>query len=428
MDSSTFKLLKNNAYSDFWRSLLESSLSFEQDNNFTYAPNLPFTEQYKDRQLLGLPFPMVNGQPEFNFNNCLWWQSVLLREKPYSEIFCDKFCRQNPEITEHVIDYNGYNLEDLSRHFVRATTMHRFQIDKSAPVVQIQPDLIDALSNTRISDIEIPLSFFSMPYETFYLDLSAKPVSYGCSVNDDDNLVNIDTQLCGFFVDSSIAQPDDAHYDELLSKDTNKALIEKGIITKGESVVLLNLVFIHTYKSNKPKIQSCSFAYSDSAYCNIYELFLASMFGITDPSEVEHLEGGNEHFKTTLGMFVNLIFYINFNEPNREKIKNINGLKVELKRCRNPAKRAQLEKQIKSPQQPIVRVGKQYRLDRNLSNTANEQELGGSRARVPHIVRGHWRKQPYGSQQAREFKLLWIKPYFTGKASDINTRTSVKVQ
>lgn len=34
--------------------------------------------------------------------------------------------------------------------------------------------------------------------------------------------------------------------------------------------------------------------------------------------------------------------------------------------------------------------------------------------KISHIVRGHFRKQPYGTRDNPEFKIIWIKPYLTG--------------
>ena len=35
-------------------------------------------------------------------------------------------------------------------------------------------------------------------------------------------------------------------------------------------------------------------------------------------------------------------------------------------------------------------------------------------SKVAHLVRGHFRKQPFGKRESPEFKIIWIQPYFTG--------------
>lgn len=45
-----------------------------------------------------------------------------------------------------------------------------------------------------------------------------------------------------------------------------------------------------------------------------------------------------------------------------------------------------------------------------------DESLESGTTKIPHLVRGHFRKQPFGSRDNPEYKIIWIEPYFTGNA------------
>ena len=47
-------------------------------------------------------------------------------------------------------------------------------------------------------------------------------------------------------------------------------------------------------------------------------------------------------------------------------------------------------------------------------NYHHTTEKGEGKPKAAHLVRGHFRRQPFGNRAAPEIKIIWIQPYFTG--------------
>ncbi len=51
-----------------------------------------------------------------------------------------------------------------------------------------------------------------------------------------------------------------------------------------------------------------------------------------------------------------------------------------------------------------------------------ENRNKNSNARHTHIVRGHWRSQPYGKREESKTRPTWIAPFWKGEAKDAVTK------
>ncbi|MBX9866328.1 MAG: hypothetical protein K2Y14_05395 [Burkholderiales bacterium] len=53
------------------------------------------------------------------------------------------------------------------------------------------------------------------------------------------------------------------------------------------------------------------------------------------------------------------------------------------------------------------------------------KEAGGTKA--PHLVRGHFRNQPYGTKGNQKIRIIWLEPYFTGDSGTIKSSKTYRL-
>lgn len=113
-------------------------------------------------------------------------------------------------------------------------------------------------------------------------------------------------------------------------------------------------------------------------------------------------EGGNKDdilFSKTLSQFIKKLMYFFSIEKTIEYIdKTITS---------NKAKKKLPSLKEQKYGVTIIDLFKDIRY-----NYKKLESLAGTK--ISHIVRGHFRKQPYGTRENPEFRIIWIKPYLTG--------------
>jgi hypothetical protein len=119
-------------------------------------------------------------------------------------------------------------------------------------------------------------------------------------------------------------------------------------------------------------------------------------------------------------ILINSILYIGSNDPDVIKVlaTDVNKLKKSLSNIKSPSKRKELNRKI------VARTS----LDSSLAGSKSEAIIiekkehsteiiskipGSKRLDKRFIVRGHWKRQPYGPESSLR-KLIFIKPYFKG--------------
>ena len=426
MDKESLKLIieEKPSLADFWNSIFNSAKISSSGKGKTryYDSKKSFAEQYKDAAYYGLPFPLTQDANQ-NKKMAMWYAQTLMEKPAYIHHESMVFAQNHPQIRDAIYSYRKLStLYEIGTLFEEAAFAHLYTINRSSPTVRINDDLLTALNNTSLSNTKIPLSYFRLPYQNFYIDFSQNQTPIKFYDNTNIGQVKYSSTLDGVFCNSSTAMPDDKEYSTLLDSDICKPLLEKRIVVKGEPIHCLYFLFI-TNIDNKPHPYPFKLVFSESCDdADIFELFLLSMFGLESHELDMPISDGVEAFQHALSLIVNIVFYTHFNNKDKETYKNHNNLKIQIKRTKNPAKLKKLKDEIASTPPHSVYIGQLY----SLENPTKADHCNSTHKNKPHLRRGHWRKVLIGKGKS-EHKIIWIKPYFTGGTGN-STASTVKIQ
>lgn len=176
-----------------------------------------------------------------------------------------------------------------------------------------------------------------------------------------------------------------------------------------EKIIELFINKIYTHLENNPNTQTMIYAEgisvdNDGTYGKLSVPLSGNVV-----AEVLHPESHTTEeldYMKNITNFVQKLFYYFTIEKTVEYInKTISNFKLK------PKPKTLKEQKYGTS---IITLFKDVRYNYSPSNT----ESGISK--IAHMVRGHFRKQPYGKRDEPEYKIIWIQPYFTG-ADILNT-------
>lgn len=183
-----------------------------------------------------------------------------------------------------------------------------------------------------------------------------------------------------------------------------------------DTVVELFINKVYSHLENNPISQTMIYAEGISVYQNgTYDKLSVPISGnvvaeVTNPES--HTTEEIEYLKKVTNFVQKLFYYFTIEKTVEYIDKTISNLKSKLK-----------PKTLKEQKYgvSIITLFKDIRYNYSQSNTDSEI------SKVAHMVRGHFRKQPYGKRDEPEYKIIWIQPYFTG-SDMLNTNKKYRLK
>lgn len=167
-------------------------------------------------------------------------------------------------------------------------------------------------------------------------------------------------------------------------------------------------IHICTLENNGSKITSPMMTYLDifkgqDIYSQIERI--ANDFTKDYPQELKALDSvkkHDHHIISVLTKIFSVLFYLDYAEKEkREKIREVDEWKPYRKKLSTFSKKTNIKR---------AKALHYIKLEGSLNNSTGTNN--GTKQTKMTLVKGHWRRQPYGTKEEKLHKVIWIKPFW----------------